>query len=40
MWIYFTSPEWTWKELCGREGWLLFDRERQAQHAFRMTVMN
>lgn len=39
-WIYFCSPEWTWRELCGREGWLLFDRERLTQHAFSMTVMN
>lgn len=39
-WIYFSSPDWTWEQLCGREGWLLFDRERRTQHAFHLTVMN
>ena len=39
-WIYFTSPEWTWRALCGREGWLLYDPETKAQFEFFMTVMN
>jgi len=21
-WIHFSSPAWTWQNLCGREGWL------------------
>ena len=39
-WIYFSSPAWTWEHLCGREGWLLYDRQDGTQHAFWMTVMN
>jgi hypothetical protein len=39
-WIYFRSPEWTWRSECGREGWLLYDPETGAQHAFFMTVMS
>ncbi len=39
-WIYFSSPNWTWEQLCGREGWLLFDRGRRTQHAFHLIVMN
>jgi|RhiMethySRZTD1v2_1073278.scaffolds.fasta_scaffold855506_1 hypothetical protein len=39
-WVYFSSPDWTWQHLCGREGWLLYDRATQTQHAFLMTVMN
>lgn len=22
VWIYFTSPAWTWTQMCGRAGWL------------------
>jgi hypothetical protein len=39
-WVYFSSPAWTWQQLCGREGWLLFDETTRTQHAFLMTVMN
>lgn len=39
-WIYFCSPAWTWQSECGREGWLLYDPETGAQHAFLMTAMN
>jgi hypothetical protein len=39
-WIYFSSPDWTWQHLCGREGWLLYDEATRTQHAFRLTVMN
>jgi hypothetical protein len=39
-WIYFRSPTWTWRHLCGREGWLLYDREARYQYAFELTVMN
>ena len=21
-WVHFSSPAWTWQQLCGREGWL------------------
>jgi len=39
-WIYFSSPEWTWQALCGRAGWLLYDKQTGAQHAFWLVVMN
>ena len=39
-WIYFSSPDWTWQRLCGREGWLLYDPETKTQLDFVMTVMN
>ena len=39
-WIYFVSPAWTWENLCGREGWLLYDPETGEQQAFVLTVMN
>ena len=39
-WIYFSSPDWTWEQLCGREGWLLYDPKSKHQHGFLMTLMN
>lgn len=39
-WLYFTSPAWTWENLCGREGWLLYDAATKTQYDFVMTVMN
>jgi hypothetical protein len=39
-WIFFHSPEWTWQDLCGIEGWLLYDEETHTQHAFWLTAMN
>ena len=39
-WYYFRSPSWTWQNLCGREGWILYDRKLQKQYAFLITVMN
>jgi hypothetical protein len=39
-WIYFSSPPWTWEQLCGREGWLLYDPATERQLEFVMTVMN
>lgn len=39
-WIFFESPAWTWKMLCGRAGWLLYDRDTGTQHGFLMTSMN
>jgi hypothetical protein len=38
-WIYFSSPAWTWKQECGREGWL-YDPETRMQYGFVMTAMN
>lgn len=39
-WIYFESPEWTWENLCGRAGWLLYDPDAGKQHEFYVEVMN
>lgn len=39
-WVYFRSPDWTWQQLCGREGWMLWDPSTGEQFAFRMTVMS
>lgn len=39
-WLYFRSPEWTWQQECGREGWLLYDPASKKQYAFLMTAMN
>lgn len=39
-WIYFSSPPWTWEQLCGREGWLLYDPATKGQLEFVMTAMN
>ncbi|MBN8868274.1 MAG: hypothetical protein J0H66_00165 [Solirubrobacterales bacterium] len=39
-WIYFSSPEWTWQNECGREGWLLIDYLTLEQHDFVLRVMS
>ncbi len=41
-WVFFRSPAWTWGEaaLCGREGWLLWNRSTKEQLAFLVTVMS
>lgn len=39
-WFYFRSPPWTWKNLCGREGWIMYDPKRQKQYAFLATLIN
>lgn len=39
-WVYFRSPDWTWQQMCGRAGWMLWDPSTGEQFAFRMTVMN
>ena len=33
-WLWFTSPEWTWDRLCGREGWLLWNPQTGDQVHF------
>tara|TARA_B100000686_G_scaffold170919_1_gene178165 strand:+ start:322 stop:1008 length:687 start_codon:yes stop_codon:yes gene_type:complete len=38
--ILFTSPPWTWENLCGREGYLTICDECRAQLGFQQTVMN
>lgn len=39
-WIYFRSPQWTWKNLCGRAGWYVIDGQNLKIKAFIKTVMN
>lgn len=38
--IYFRSPDWTWKEMCGREGWLVICEDCKKQVYFKTVVMN
>ena len=38
--ILFTSPPWTWEQLCGREGYLTICEGCHAQLSFELTVMN
>lgn len=38
--VYFRSPDWTWKDLCGRAGDMLICPKCHAQQDFRLTIMN
>jgi len=40
LWIYFKSPDWTWKDMCGRAGWLAICRKCRIQADFELTRMN
>ena len=39
-WIFFQSPPETWRKLCGREGWFVFDYEKLKTKAFIVTIRN
>jgi hypothetical protein len=39
-WVFFRSPEWSWRQEAGVEGWLLFDHERKEQRAFITTAIS
>jgi hypothetical protein len=39
-WIYFRSNDWTWRNECGLEGWLLVDYMSLTQHAFLLRVIS
>jgi hypothetical protein len=39
-WIFFRSPSWTWRKLCGRAGWLAICERCHLQVDFRLTLMN
>lgn len=39
-WIWFTAPEHAWRSEAGTEGWLLYDRRAQTQHAYIETAMS
>ena len=38
--IYFTSPDWTWRELCGRNGELIICEHCKIQYGFDCDEMN
>lgn len=39
-WIVFSSPWWTWRSLCGREGYLTICEPCRFQVDFFMTVLS
>lgn len=39
-WIFFSSPPFTWRQLCGREGYLTICDPCRYQVDFFMTVMS
>jgi hypothetical protein len=39
-WLYFSSPAWTWRRLCGRAGWLVLCRPCHLQVDFFLERMN
>lgn len=39
-WVYFRSPDWTWQNLCGRAGWMLWDPSTGEQFCFQLGIMN
>lgn len=39
-WIYFSSPPWTWEQLCGRAGWLSLCDPCHLQVKFDLVLMN
>ena len=39
-WVYFRSPDWTWQNLCGRAGWMLWDPSTGEQFCFQLGIMS
>lgn len=39
-WVYFRSPDATWLNECGTEGWLLIDYLDLKQHSYLEQVMS
>jgi hypothetical protein len=39
-WVYFSSPAWTWQQLCGRAGWLVVCKPCRLQTDFFLDQMN
>lgn len=39
-WIYIRTPDWTWEELCGREGWAGRCPKDGSEITFVLTLMN
>lgn len=40
IWVYFVSPDITWREMCGRAGYLSICVKCKKQIQFQMSVMN
>ena len=38
--IYFSSPDWTWQQLCGRAGTMVICNHCPKQIDFRLEIMN
>ena len=38
--LYFSSPDWTWRELCGRAGDMLICPKCHEQKDFFLRIMN
>ena len=38
--LYFSSPDWTWRELCGRAGDMLICPKCHEQKEFFLRIMN
>lgn len=38
--LYFSSPDWTWQELCGRAGDMLICPQCHKQKDFFLRIMN
>ncbi|MFM8758572.1 MAG: hypothetical protein ACKODS_03375 [Methylophilaceae bacterium] len=39
-WVFFRSPPETWRKMCGRQGWFVFDYEKLNTKAFIVTILN
>jgi hypothetical protein len=39
-WFYFSTPRWTWDNLCGRAGWMVVCDECHCQVSFFRESMN
>ena len=39
-WIYFSSPKWTWENLCGSEGWMVVCDDCNEQVNYFAVVIN
>lgn len=38
--LYFVSPPYTWKSMCGREGWMVICPDCKEVRNFELSVMN
>lgn len=38
--LHFSSPDWTWRSLCGRAGDMVVCPQCHTQAGFKLTIMN